>query len=161
MVKLRGPIERRARRRVFSYSGGESKTDQSQAEGCDINVMVASYMKAGAIPLPDKEALFSDVFALSSFHESMDTVVAGREMFASFPSAIRDRFGNKPEAFLLFAENPKNAEAVADMFGFKKVLKPLKDSEAVPKGKESETPPKAPVEPVKPISKASNAAPPV
>lgn len=146
-------MNRRKRRRVLSYSGGESKTDQSQAADCDINVMMARFMKAGELPPRKREEIFSDIFNMGSFHESMNVVVRGREMFASLPAKVRDTYGNNPAKFLMFAEDPLNAEAVASMFGYDVGPKPVDKPEGPVKGKEAEPTPKEPNEAPKKVYK--------
>lgn len=139
----------RVRRRVFSFVGEESMTDESQAEGTDINKLVVKYMKDGHIPLPDKEAVFADVFKLGSFHEAQDMVVRGKELFASLPVATRDRFDNDPGKFLEFVDASKDPKEVGELFGYKT---PLDKAEGRPNSPEAkgESPPSPKPKPAAP-----------
>lgn len=88
-------------------------TDQSYADECDINVMMARYQATGEVPVVNQVApQFLDVTE-QDFQRHMDIVLEAEDLFGQLPSAIRDRFGNDPGAFLGFVSDDANyAEAV-------------------------------------------------
>ena len=75
------------------------------ARGQDISMFLSS-----RTPLTGD---FTDV--PGSFHEVMNTAVAGRQQFDALPYDVRMKFGNNPVAFIDFAMNPANKQALIDM----------------------------------------------
>lgn len=90
-------------------------TDQSFAQESDINVIMARYQSTGELPvLNGIEGQWLDVTEMD-FQEHMNFMVEAQNMFDQLPSAIRDRFGNDPGAFLGFSSNPDNELELAKM----------------------------------------------
>lgn len=95
---------------------GSSRTKQSFKDECDINVIVAKYIRTGVIDprsLNAREAMFADVTDVPSYQEALNVVRAAQEGFEALPAKIRDRFENDPAQLLGFMGDPKNeAEAI-------------------------------------------------
>lgn len=89
-----------------------SLTEQSHADACDINNIVARVLKSGYVPYSEsslKRAFYGDVTAAPrDFMEAQQLVVRVNEVFDGLPSELRERFDNDPSKFVEFVENPKN-----------------------------------------------------
>lgn len=92
---------------------GDGRAKQAMKAECDINNIMAKYVKTGAVShFNAKGARYGDVPAVS-YHEALNTVIAARELFEGLPAKIRTRFQNDPGQFLAFVQDPNNtAEAV-------------------------------------------------
>ncbi len=101
--------------RVSMKFASKGRTRQSETASCDINKIMAKYVKTGQVDHVAKHG-GSYGFATSvSFHEAMNVVTKAESMFLDLPAATRKRFGNDPADFLDFVQNPANSEALADM----------------------------------------------
>lgn len=92
-----------------------SLTRQEFAAECDINLIMARYLKTGVFPpgLPiGRYADFSDV---GDYREALEILDVAREQFAGLPAKIRDEFGNDPAKFLEAVRNPENRERFAEL----------------------------------------------
>lgn len=85
-----------------------SMTRQSEAESCDINVLMKRYEKTGVLPMDMREAVFADVSSFGSFREVMETVRKATDAFMELPAATRAQFGNDPVTFIDFCGDPAN-----------------------------------------------------
>lgn len=98
------------KRKVSITFDGVGKTKQSFKAECDINTIMARYMKTGTLDhLSSRKGQYMDVSG-ADFYAAQNMVANARSMFFGLPSAIRERFENDPGEFLEFMENPANAE---------------------------------------------------
>ena len=89
---------------------GEDMAKQSMKDECDINQIMARYIKTGVL---EHVRTYSPEYGYATgldFKEAMDLVVGAQAMFSELPSAIRKRFANDPAQFLDFVSNPDNVE---------------------------------------------------
>lgn len=94
----------------------ESKTKQSEADACDVNRIVARWLKSGGtIDLCQRVGQFLDVADIPDYKGCLNFVASANSMFAALPADIRERFDNDPGAFLAFADNPENADAMIEL----------------------------------------------
>jgi len=95
--------------------GTDDLTKQSAKDECDINLIMARYLKTGVLDFVNKNApQYGDVTGYE-FQAAMETVAKGKSMFAELPAAIRDEFDNNPEFFLEFVNDPENLPQMAEM----------------------------------------------
>lgn len=94
-----------------------SLTKQADKASCDINNIVARWLKSGVLPSNISEAVgqFLDVSDVPDFHACQNFVIRARDLFEALPIEVRERFMNDPGRFLEFAQNPENAEAMVEM----------------------------------------------
>lgn len=98
------------KRRVSLSFPTKGRTRQSFKAECDINNIMSRFRKTGVLDFTSRyEAQYGDVTAVD-FTAAMNTVAQARGMFFAMPAHIRDRFGNKPENFLAFVQNPANKD---------------------------------------------------
>lgn len=126
-----------------------SMTRQSDAEDCDINVMMAKYQATGVEPrVNPRSPQWGDFSTVVGFQEAMNIVRQSEEDFALLPAEVRDRFGNDPAGLLRFLENEDN-RSEAERLGI--VVPPVPEPppmrvEVVNEGRGETSPP----EPAKP-----------
>lgn len=92
-----------------------SLTQQSDANDTDINVIVERYTKTGMLPQLQLEKLYGDFTAVGNYRDAMELLKAAREEFEEIPAEIRKQFGNDPQAFITFAQNPENIPKLREM----------------------------------------------
>lgn len=84
---------------------GPSLTLQSEAESCDINVIVSRYHKTGVIEhVRENAGLFVDLPPQLEYQDALGVVKAAGEAFAMMPAEIRAQFNNDAGRFLDFAD---------------------------------------------------------
>lgn len=96
---------------------GESKTDQSFKDECDVNKImekyktIENYNALMALRNPGRaKPQFGDFANLPDFAAAQNTIVQAQTMFEALPSNIRDRFANDPGEFLAFMSDEKNKD---------------------------------------------------
>jgi len=93
----------------------EGRTKQSFKAECDINTIMARYMKTGLLDhVRQGVAQYLDVTG-ADFQDAQNLVAGAQSMFHALPSHIRTKFDNNPRDFLAFMENPANAEEARKM----------------------------------------------
>lgn len=89
---------------------GPGRTKQEFKKETDINVILKKFEKTGIINFRDaNEAMYEDIDPLD-FHQAMNIVAQGKEMFEALPATLRKRFGHDPENFLEFIQDPGNKD---------------------------------------------------
>ena len=111
-IKPRGPGKRG---RVYAKITGPSRTKQSFKDECDINHIMASYVKTGVIAHLNEHKPNYGFAPAITYKEALDTVHEATQMFADLPSALRTKFKNDPGEFLAFVENTDNRSELALM----------------------------------------------
>lgn len=94
---------------------GRGRTRQSDAESCDVNVIVRRYHKTGVLPVANREVFFADVSQLGDYFTVLNHVREAEKGFMRLPAAVRTRFGNDAAAFLDFCGNPENRGELVEM----------------------------------------------
>lgn len=113
-VKIRKPYD--PVKPVRFKTTGPSLAEQSARDECDINKLLAKYgMAAIQAHAEQYKGQYGDVSGLVSFQEAQNIIAQANQMFASLPSEIRKRFGNDPQEFLNFAEDPANDNQMVAM----------------------------------------------
>jgi len=101
---------RPARRvRVLSDTVGPSLTRQEFADECDINRILASYQRTGALNHFAKYSASYGDFTACDLQEAQNLLIRARQLFDELPSAVK-REVSTPEGFLAFVQDPANAE---------------------------------------------------
>lgn len=115
---------------AIAFPEGFGRTKQAHKAECDINSIMAKYIKTGTLDFARKnEPSYGDCVG-SDFNAAMLLVARGKSMFHELPAAIRARFDNDPAMFLDFVDNPANY-AEMDTLG---LLKPLDERTPPEKG---------------------------
>ena len=124
---------------------GKTPTKQSFKDECDINKIISKFQRTGVVTHVNKHAGQYGFAPAIDFQSALALVAQARDQFADLPSKIRSRFGNDPQQFLAFCENPDNRSEMA-LLGLLK-----------PEPPELESPPPQPA-PSEPAPSAPNPA---
>ena len=117
-----------------------SLVQQQFAESTRVRNILDKFMRTGIVegnPLPPR---YEDVSEVQDYQSAMNLLVNVQGHFDALPSKIRDRFGNDPEKYLAFINDPQNIDEAVELGLLQKtVQEPVKPSEIVPpKGGESQ-----------------------
>ncbi len=97
LIELRPPIE---------YEDGRTK--QCHRDECDISKIMSSFDVTGTIShLQKYEGVYAD-FSDFDFHHQSNMLAKGASIFADLPAELRQEFGQSPEAFFRYVNNPEN-----------------------------------------------------
>ncbi len=87
----------------------DGRTKQCHADECDINKIMARFDKTGTIShLAKHEGSYAD-YSDFDFLEHSTQLTRGREIFDDLPAEIRREFGQNPQAFFEYVNDPANA----------------------------------------------------
>lgn len=93
-------------------SGDAGRTIQSAKEETDINTIVRRFGISGELPKGVRAPVFGDFEGVFDYQSAMNAIVAARESFDAMPAAVRSRFHNDPQEFVVFTSDVANrAEA--------------------------------------------------
>jgi len=88
----------------------KSRAQQSGKAEADINTIVRRFKLTGQLPSDVRVPRYVDFESVTTFHEALSLVREAGEAFMRMPAYVRARFGNDPEGFLAFVENPENRD---------------------------------------------------
>lgn len=101
--------------RVVPERGAVSLTKQSMSAECDVNNIMKKFIRTGAVSHMNRYGgRYADVSPLT-FHEAMNVVREGEELFDALPARLRRRFRNSPEEFLAYVQNPANVAEMVEL----------------------------------------------
>lgn len=117
----------------------KGRTKQSFKAECDINTIVARFLRTGILDFAQKnEPRYGDTTGLE-YQSAMQTVAAAKTLFNELPAALRHRFENEPAKFLDFVQDKDNADEARELGLLKPVQEPVQPGAPV-----AATPPAAP-----------------
>lgn len=115
MNTMKEPVRyRRDRSLCPTIVCGESLTEQSHADECDINKILHDYTRTGFMRHAKEHAGRYDDVSAVDFQKSMETVANVKSMFECLPAQIRGEFNHDPAAFLTYVQEPANAKVLQD-----------------------------------------------
>lgn len=115
-------------KRVYNVNHEPSRTDQSQKDDCDVNLIIAKYRKTGQLAhLNQFQGQYADTTEFSDLQSALHTTMKAQDAFDSLPAHIRRHFDNSPVEMFNFLQDPKNDDE-AIRLGLKKPRKPLVDN---------------------------------
>lgn len=110
---------------------GKGRTKQSYKDECDINNIMARFVRTGVLEFTNKnQARYGDCTGLE-YQEAVLKVAAAKSLFAELPSELRARFENEPGRLLEFIQNPRNREEAREL-GLLKPEEPTSEAQATP-----------------------------
>lgn len=92
----------------------ESLTQQSDAEDCDINIIMKKYASGGVLPAVIQPALQGDFSHVTDFTSALNAVREAEEAFLQIPAKVRAEFGNDPQRFIEFATKRENLDKLRE-----------------------------------------------
>ena len=91
-----------------------TRCQQHMAEACDLNRIMARYMKQTGDRhlerLPEAQGVFADFTLLGDYQENLNRALAVRDAFQALPSIIRAELSNDPAQLEPWLSNPENTE---------------------------------------------------
>ncbi len=91
----------------------DGRTKQCHADECDINKIMARFDRTGTMShLAKYEGVYAD-FSDFNFHEQINRLTQGREIFDALPAELRQEFGQSPSKFFAYVNDPANAKDLA------------------------------------------------
>ncbi len=148
MLKYISRLEGRPRVRSDCSVGGRAK--QSMRDECDINKIMAKYLKTGSIAHLAKHGGEYGFASSVDFHTAMDVVTRADQMFSALPSDLRARFAGDPGNFLAFVQDEANLEEMVKLGLATKNLAPVEAPAGGERAVPEVPPPIPPVPPVQP-----------
>lgn len=116
---------------------GPGRTKQSFKDECDINNLMAKYLRTGRMEHVNEALPRFECVSGHDFQSAQNLIANAASMFEDIPSTIRNRFDNNPGKLLDWVHDPKNAQE-AHSLGF---LDVEKLSEGSPYRQWQKTPP--------------------
>lgn len=108
------PRDPRVRFRVTNNTVGPTLTEQHHARACDINTIMAKYVRTGLIEhLSQYEPRFGDVSNVD-FQEAMFLVKEVESEFANLPAYVRAHYGDA-QNYLEAVSTPEGVEALRSL----------------------------------------------
>lgn len=92
---------------------GESLTEQSHKDQCDINKIIDRFKTTGSLRhVNAMDGVFDEKLELTGldYKQAVDIAMNAEKAFGKLPSGIRNRFDNDPGKLLDFVNNPENIE---------------------------------------------------
>lgn len=102
-------------RTVLDCTGSPQRTKQSFRDECDINGIMAKYIKTGTVAHVAKHGGQYGFAPSGDYMDAMETVARAQSMFMDLPAKVREKFANDPAQFLAFVQDPKNEKDMAAM----------------------------------------------
>lgn len=104
------------RRRVQFFCTGPSLTRQEFKDECDVNQVLARFVKTGVLDHVAKHGpRYGDFIGLPNLHESQNMIRAANQMFMELPAAVRKRFSNDAQEFIDFMAEEANADEAREL----------------------------------------------
>ena len=94
---------------------GTTVTQQSHKDACDINLIMARFVKTGVLEHMREHGPEYGFASSDTFRDSLEIISKANSMFESLPSQIRNRFENDPGQFLDFVQDPGNIDEMREM----------------------------------------------
>ncbi len=115
------------RLRVFHPSGGPVLTKQSEKDSTDVNLIMDSWVHAGAAVaghLNPHPGAYGDFSSGIGYHEALDAVRDAERSFAALPTKVRTHVDNDPGKFLDMCFDPERREEL-ERLGIVEAQKPV------------------------------------
>lgn len=93
---------------------GDSMTEQSHREKCNINSIMKRYIRTGMAP-QIQGARYGDFTSCNDFQDAQDRIKKAFSDFMELPSDIRDMFENDPGNLIEFLNDPENEDEAVEM----------------------------------------------
>lgn len=104
---------------VGEYNPEPSMTQQHFQDECDINNILAKFVKNGFLETVGP-GYYDDVSDSYEYRQSIEILREAEARFADLPATVRKHFNNDPGAFMDFVHNPSNREKAIELGMIKK-----------------------------------------
>lgn len=93
----------------------KSLTRQSEADACDINLIMKRFEKTAELPAFTDPGVFADVTTIGDYRAVQDRILRTRTVFDNLPLDLRQRFEMDPINLLDFLADPANHEEAVQL----------------------------------------------
>lgn len=100
--------------RVSVVCGG-GRTKQAMRDECDVNRIMAKYVKTRTISHVARYGAMYGSFDPLTLQEALNLQIEAASMFAALPAVVRKTFGNDAMEFLSFVQDEKNSAALVEL----------------------------------------------
>ena len=88
---------RKVGRRVTTTFSGNSLTEQSHRDSCNINKIMKRYERTGVIDHINRhQPVYGDFSDIGDYQVHLDTVIRAESLFMELPATVRKEFDNDP-----------------------------------------------------------------
>lgn len=94
---------------------GPGRTKQSFKDECDINNLMAKYLKTGHMDHVNQSLPRFERVSEHDFQSAQNLIADAKSMFENIPSAVRARFENNPGKLLDWVHDPANVQEAASL----------------------------------------------
>jgi len=94
---------------------GIKPAKQEFKDDADLNSIMRKFQKTGSIDHVKNHQPQYGESTPQTLHEALNVVKRADSMFADLPSSVRNKFHNKPEAFLEFVQDPANLQEAQEL----------------------------------------------
>ena len=102
-------------RRVQTVIEGDSMTEQSHKDACDIKNIMHKAEKTGMVAhIKHTQGQYLDLVNRPDYHESMNQITQAQSMFETIPAGVRAKFENNPQKWMDFVTNEDNRESMIE-----------------------------------------------
>ncbi len=109
-MQTHGKHDKKTGRLIQPQAYPDGMTKQAFRDECDIQKIMARAEKGGTIShLQKHEGAYED-FSDFDFHAQSTMLTKGREIFDDLPAEIRKEFGQSPQAFFTYVNDPANKD---------------------------------------------------
>lgn len=98
-----------------SITTADARTEQSHKDECDINQILAKYIKGEFLEHQMTQQSNYGDFTSFDFHEAQNIIAKANSMFEELPSNIRNKFQNDPAQFLDFTADENNHAEMVEL----------------------------------------------
>lgn len=100
---------------ALSFVGDRGKTKQSMKDECDINNIMARYIKTGTVAHMNRYSGEYGFAPVLEYRDAIEMVRKAQDMFADLPAIVRKRFENDPGKFMEFVQDERNIDEMREM----------------------------------------------
>lgn len=91
-----------------------SRTDQSQAQDADINVMLERFRVTGQIKQAAAVPTYGDYTGVNDFFTARGAILHAEDEFMRLPPKLREQLGHDPQNFLAYVQDPANLKSLEE-----------------------------------------------
>lgn len=116
---------------------GPGRTKQAMKDECDVNLIVARYVRDGLVThLAKGQPRYLDVSEVGDYRSAIEQVRAVEDFFDALPAKVRAYFQNDPAAFLDTMSDPAKAVQLdklgQELYGDRRASRNRREGDEVP-----------------------------
>lgn len=113
----------------------KTMTRQSEADACDVNRIMARYVKTGVLPQGSGAGFYADVTEAGDFMVMQEKVAQVCKAFSLLDAPVRQRFENDPALWLDYLGSPEGQAEVSKAVAAEAAVPPVAaESPSTPTG---------------------------